>query len=226
VTILVVDDDRVACTYLESSLKRARGFNIEVANDAASALETLSKCIVDLLVIDLTLPDVDGFKLVRRLQREPRLKDIPIVIMSSDRAHRVQGHRASSSASTTTSPSPSTSRSSSRASKRSSVAPRPAGASCASATTTWRGDFTGIAFSDLVNMFSFGQRSGVLSIVTRRAAGKIVFVPRRALPGLVREPRRRSGLPGSGGRIGRTVRVSRRTTTASIRPSGACSSPR
>ncbi len=68
--ILAVDDDPAYLRYLRHVLAHA-GFEPEVASDGTSALERLRReCDIDLLIIDLAMPGLDGIETVRRIQEE------------------------------------------------------------------------------------------------------------------------------------------------------------
>jgi len=66
-SLLLADDDITFCHVLERALL-ARGFAVEVAHDAASALRLIEDNVPEFAIIDLRLPDMSGLKLVRRLK--------------------------------------------------------------------------------------------------------------------------------------------------------------
>ncbi len=90
--ILVVDDDKVIRDYLNSLLGSA-GYLVITATDGAEALERLSGFSVDLIITDLTMPNMDGYEFCRRLSEDQRYSNIPVVIISgqSERSDRVRG---------------------------------------------------------------------------------------------------------------------------------------
>lgn len=70
VRILAVDDDHAYLRYLRHVLSRA-GFNVELAGDGASAIERVrQEPRIDILLIDLAMPGIDGIETVRRIQNE------------------------------------------------------------------------------------------------------------------------------------------------------------
>ena len=78
--ILVVDDSRLDRRLTEECLRR-EGHTVSCAVDAASALERLGLHPIDLVVTDLSMPEMDGLELLRRIkQREPAL---PVVLVTS-----------------------------------------------------------------------------------------------------------------------------------------------
>ena len=87
--ILVVDDEPAIRRFLRTSLT-SQGYRVAEAEDGGSALEHLRGNPVDILVLDLGLPVVDGFEVIKRL-RESK-SDIPIIVLSSrtDEAGKVR----------------------------------------------------------------------------------------------------------------------------------------
>lgn len=88
--ILVVDD-APANLRLMTLVLRSRGYETVTAEDAATAMRVLEASQVDLLILDVGLPDVDGLALTRRLRADPRWRSLPIVastayVMASDEA--------------------------------------------------------------------------------------------------------------------------------------------
>jgi DNA-binding response OmpR family regulator len=58
------------------------GFDVLYAQDGATACELLERYRPDLVLLDLMLPDMDGFELCHRLKKVPRMAGVPIVILS------------------------------------------------------------------------------------------------------------------------------------------------
>ena len=77
--ILVVDDDpailRLVCTNL-----KARGYKVSTAVDGEDALEAVEKDFVDLIILDLMMPKVDGVEVCRRIRE---WSSVPIVVLSA-----------------------------------------------------------------------------------------------------------------------------------------------
>ena len=83
-SLLVVEDEPNIRELLATSLRFA-GFEVSVANDGRSAITSASERNPDLVVLDVMLPDMDGFEVTRRL-RESRPRSCPS--SSSRRATR------------------------------------------------------------------------------------------------------------------------------------------
>jgi len=85
-TILVVDDAALVRTYYRSILEGA-GFQVEEALNGLEALETLLGGMVDLLVVDINMPQMDGLTFLRTLrQKQGPLAAIPALVTSTESA--------------------------------------------------------------------------------------------------------------------------------------------
>lgn len=80
--ILVVDDDREVVRLMQAYLERA-GYDVMVAYDGESAVHMLRREKPDLLLLDLMLPDRDGFDITRLLRNDPTLAGIPIIMLTA-----------------------------------------------------------------------------------------------------------------------------------------------
>jgi two-component system KDP operon response regulator KdpE len=78
-SILIVDDDPAILRLLSTNLK-ARGYEIFTATDGEESLETVQKDFIDLIILDLMMPKVDGVEVCRRVRE---WSDVPIIILSA-----------------------------------------------------------------------------------------------------------------------------------------------
>jgi two-component system, OmpR family, KDP operon response regulator KdpE len=76
--VLVVDDDRQMLRAVTNAL-RARGYAVVTAGDGESALQLLAEEQLDLLLLDLGLPNLDGHEVISELRR---WSDIPVIVLS------------------------------------------------------------------------------------------------------------------------------------------------
>ena len=76
--ILVVDDEPQITRVLRTSLS-SQGYDIRIANDGETALEILKDWAADLVITDLSMPNMDGLELCRRLRAKSQ---VPIVVLS------------------------------------------------------------------------------------------------------------------------------------------------
>ncbi|MFH1943899.1 MAG: response regulator [bacterium] len=80
--ILVVDDDPLVVKVLRGPLERA-GYEVEVAYHGLEALRRVNEHRPDLIILDILMPLLDGFKVARLLKFDKRFKDIPIIVLTS-----------------------------------------------------------------------------------------------------------------------------------------------
>lgn len=80
--ILIVDDEQDLLTILKIGFEAA-GFEVLTASDGEQGLTLARKHIPDLVVLDLMLPRMDGYKVCRALKFDERYKRIPIFILSA-----------------------------------------------------------------------------------------------------------------------------------------------
>jgi PAS domain S-box-containing protein len=80
--ILLVDDDPRTLELLEETLRSA-GYETESVRSGTRALEVLSSKLVSAVLLDLLMPGMDGFEVIRHVRQEPTLRDLPIFVMTA-----------------------------------------------------------------------------------------------------------------------------------------------
>jgi len=80
--ILLVDDEK-DLTYAVSLQLEANNFEVLLANDGQEALEIARRKKPDLIILDLMLPKIDGFKVCRMLKFDEKYKNIPIILFTA-----------------------------------------------------------------------------------------------------------------------------------------------
>jgi CheY-like chemotaxis protein len=80
--ILAVDDDPDMLTLLDTMLKR-RGYVVMKAQNAEIALNLIKSFSPNLLVLDVLMPNMDGFELCERIRNIPHTANIPIIILTA-----------------------------------------------------------------------------------------------------------------------------------------------
>jgi len=95
-TILVADDQASNRELLEELLTR-QGFTVIAVSDGAEALNQLSKVPVDLVILDVLMPHMNGFEVCRKIKANPETYLTPVVLVTalSDKHDRIEGLRAS-----------------------------------------------------------------------------------------------------------------------------------
>jgi signal transduction histidine kinase/ActR/RegA family two-component response regulator len=81
-TILVVDDDEAFLKMMEMILPK-EGYNVRYTSDSTKAIHYAKKYHVDLLMLDLMMPEIDGYEICRRVRKDNEIREIPIVAVSA-----------------------------------------------------------------------------------------------------------------------------------------------
>lgn len=91
-TILIVDDEPTAREALVAMLE-GQDYQIEMAKDGFQALKLLETLTVDLILLDVMMPGMDGFEVCRRIRSTPKLGEVPILILTAldDRGSLLRG---------------------------------------------------------------------------------------------------------------------------------------
>ena len=80
--ILIIDDDEKFSKMLRF-LFMAKSFKVEYVSSGKEALELLEEVKPDLIILDIMMPDMDGFEVCERIKSATLLKSIPIIILSA-----------------------------------------------------------------------------------------------------------------------------------------------
>lgn len=80
--ILVADDDSLNCTLLTVSLEEI-GYSVESAQDGRQTLDLLHAKPFDVLLLDLLMPEMDGFQVLEHLKAAPELRYLPVIVISA-----------------------------------------------------------------------------------------------------------------------------------------------
>lgn len=83
ITVLYVEDDPNNRTLIRRVLL-AEGFEVVEASTAAEAIATVKTIKPDLILMDINLPEMDGFTLTARFKEDPRLRSVPIIALTAN----------------------------------------------------------------------------------------------------------------------------------------------
>ena len=91
--VMIVEDEKDLGDMLVRFLKRS-GYEPVYAADGAAAWQRLQKESVDILVTDLNMPEMDGLELVGRLRGHPRLKSLPVIMLTvkNELPNQIEGY--------------------------------------------------------------------------------------------------------------------------------------
>ncbi len=80
-TVLVVDDDSMFRELVTEILTQA-GYKVVAAEDGAKAWEKMQKTKVELAVLDLNMPNMDGLELTRKIRDDAHYKELPVLLLT------------------------------------------------------------------------------------------------------------------------------------------------
>jgi len=92
INILVVDDSKSTLFYVKSLLEEIdKRYTILLANSGSEALEVLKQKNVDLIILDIQMPDINGFDIAKILKENRNTADIPIVFLTASNHLETEG---------------------------------------------------------------------------------------------------------------------------------------
>lgn len=80
--ILAVDDEESIVRLLQIRLQ-AQGYEVSPAHDGETALQQVEECPPDLILLDVMMPRIDGFEVLRRLKSRPETASIPVIMLTA-----------------------------------------------------------------------------------------------------------------------------------------------
>ncbi|MDX8378352.1 MAG: response regulator [Mariprofundales bacterium] len=80
--VLVVDDSATDRASLEGMLSKA-GYHVSTANSGAAALEKVKVDLPDVILLDIIMPEMDGYRTCRTLKKNDATKGVPIIFVTS-----------------------------------------------------------------------------------------------------------------------------------------------
>ena len=94
-TVLIVDDEPLGRDTLEALLI-GEGYKLDFAANGAEAVSQIKALKPDLVLLDVMMPDIDGFEVCRRVRADPALAEIPVIMVTAldDRDSRLRGIEA------------------------------------------------------------------------------------------------------------------------------------
>ena len=81
ISILAVDDNRINRLKLARTLEEG-GYGVSQAENGREALELLRSEAFDLVLLDILMPEVDGFQVLHEMRDDAHLRDIPVIVIS------------------------------------------------------------------------------------------------------------------------------------------------
>ena len=81
--ILIIEDDQFLADILMNNLSQGEPWDLELATTGDTGLEKMRAAKPDLLLLDLVLPGIDGYEVLRQMKADPALADIRVLILSN-----------------------------------------------------------------------------------------------------------------------------------------------
>jgi len=81
-TILLADDEQFIAIAYKDGLERA-GYKVLVAHDGSEVRDRIAEAMPDLILLDLIMPKVNGFEVLKDLKADPNLSGIPVMVLSN-----------------------------------------------------------------------------------------------------------------------------------------------
>lgn len=80
--VLVVEDDQFLANAYRIKLSKSN-FEVKIVSDGVEALKTMEEFIPDVVLLDLIMPNMDGFETLEKMKANDKLKSIPVIISSN-----------------------------------------------------------------------------------------------------------------------------------------------
>jgi two-component system, chemotaxis family, chemotaxis protein CheY len=96
--VLVAEDSPTMRFFVSFGLKQIKNINVLEANDGIQALNTLLKEKVDLVILDVNMPLMGGMDLLAKIRENPKLKEVPVVLATTENNLREKGSQLGATA--------------------------------------------------------------------------------------------------------------------------------
>lgn len=90
-SLLIVEDD-VDISEMLDAYFRVQGYEVFTADEGGKAIRECNRLLPDIIILDIRLPDMDGFEVAQKLRTQRRTKDVPIIFLTEKRARADRMH--------------------------------------------------------------------------------------------------------------------------------------
>lgn len=80
--LLIVEDEDILMRVLQKKFE-SKGIQVKGVGDGAHAVEAVKAFKPDIILLDIVLPNKDGFEILTEVKADPKIKNIPVIIMSN-----------------------------------------------------------------------------------------------------------------------------------------------
>jgi len=84
--VLIVEDSRAMRGLIRATVEQMPGFLTHEAGSGFEALKALPKHQYDLIITDINMPDINGLELISFVKNHPQYRDIPLIVVSTERS--------------------------------------------------------------------------------------------------------------------------------------------
>jgi len=84
--VLIVEDSRAMRGLIRATVEQMQGFITHEAGSGFEALKALPKLQYDLIITDINMPDINGLELISFVKNHPQYRDIPLIVVSTERS--------------------------------------------------------------------------------------------------------------------------------------------
>lgn len=81
--ILIIDDEDDFCYFIKANLELYKGYDVSIASNGKEGIRLAKKKAPDLILLDITMPVMDGYAVLRALKEEDKTKAIPVFMLSA-----------------------------------------------------------------------------------------------------------------------------------------------
>lgn len=92
--IVIIDDEEIIRIALKKILETSGLYRVSAAENGKSGIKLVRKTLPDLVLLDIIMPGIDGFEVLKRLKSDTRTMSIPIVVLSSEISEEAKIHGA------------------------------------------------------------------------------------------------------------------------------------
>ncbi|MCG2700696.1 MAG: response regulator [Candidatus Falkowbacteria bacterium] len=82
-TILIIEDEETISAMYKAKLEESGRFNVLIADNGVSGLEAARKEKPDIVMLDIILPQIDGFSVLAELKKKDSTKKIPVIMLTN-----------------------------------------------------------------------------------------------------------------------------------------------
>jgi len=80
--VLIVEDDNMICTMYKTKLEQD-GFSVLLADNGSKGLEVAMSELPDIIMLDVIIPQLDGFSVLAKLKEDAKTKNIPVIMLTN-----------------------------------------------------------------------------------------------------------------------------------------------